>query len=134
MDILKNDFARKQSFVLAGLGVVLVLSLFALSSSKSYLYRSRADETPETVRKSQDSISIISVDMKDYSCVKSLSYLPDEGSLGCFAQIECSSKVAGVIPSMCTQDNNTLSCLAPVSACLSKDAWIEQAAQICGCP
>ncbi|MBP9797737.1 hypothetical protein KBC70_01175 [Candidatus Woesebacteria bacterium] len=132
MENLKKTLMRKQTLVLMLLGLVLALSISAVSTTTSYLYRSRADENPEILRLEQDSVAIAPIDTRSHSCIKSLTYLPNESGDGCFAQIECEDTIDSLLPATCSQKNETVSCMSAVE-CTSRQGWIDQAKSICGC-
>lgn len=133
MEIPKQQHAHKQTVIVIGLMGALIISFFAASSSTSYLYRSRANENPQMIKSDQDSIAITTIDTENYSCIKSLTYLPSETDRGCFSQIECNEGTTVTIPEMCQEGDGILSCNADSSSCVSTKEWLDTAAQICGC-
>lgn len=133
MERLKAHVQKKQTLILVFLGVILALSFSAVSTTTSYLYRSRADENPDVQRTEQDSVAIETIDTRLYSCIKNLSFLPDNEGNGCFAQFECRDNVNQNIPPQCSQKNDTITCTAATSQCISRQEWIKSARSICGC-
>lgn len=132
MEKLKAQLQKKQALIILLMGVVLVLSFSAVSTTTTYLYRSRADENPDIQRTEQDSIAIQIIDTRLYACIKNLSFLPDENGNGCFAQFECNGQVENVSQN-CSQKNETVSCMSPTSKCNSRQEWLDQVKSMCGC-
>lgn len=133
MENIRKIRLKKQTLLLVGLGVALSVSIYAVSTTSSYLYRSRADENPDILKVEQDSIAVIPIDMRQYSCVRSLSYLPDDKQGGCFAQFECNSTPDTNLPEACSQRNETISCISNLTSCKTRQEWIDQARGFCGC-
>lgn len=132
MENLKKTLMKKQTLVLMLLGLGLAFSISAVSTTTSYLYRSRADENPDILRLEQDSVAIAPIDTRNFECIKSLTYLPNESGNGCFAQFECEDAVSDALPTSCTQKNETVSCMSSTE-CISRQGWIDQAKSVCGC-
>ncbi len=134
MEILRRHPEHKQTVVIAGLLGALLVSFVAVSSSTSYLYRSRADENPQMIKRDQESVVISPIDAQKYACIKSLTYLPSTDQKGCFSQVECVEEVGQAsLPGSCQASSGVISCNAPTSICLSSDEWLQQSARICGC-
>jgi len=133
MENFKKHLSKRHVMILVFFGVILAISFSAVSTSTSYLYRSRADDNPDIFHIEQDSVAIATIDTRAYSCINNLTYLPDEQENGCFAQFECKQGVIAKISGECSQKNDTISCTASTSQCLSRQEWIERARSACGC-